>query len=117
MLTPEQLDAIIASRIALIKPYYRDGRIQKKDATKSSLYGEGKTCWPEFWPGYNEAVKERDELSVHIEYGVFPEHLIHARSPNQTDKEYEYVKANFKQVTLPNYTDYENTIRRALHSG
>ena len=39
---------------------------------------------------------------MHIEYGVFPEHLIRARSPNQTDVEFEYVRANFKQVTLPN---------------
>ncbi len=114
MLTPEQVQEIVRSRAALIKPYYRDGEIKRGDKGDPLRRG-AKTPWPEFWPGYNEAVRERDELAVHIEYGVFPDHLFKERSPNQTDKEYEYVKANFKQVTLPAYVDYENTIRRALH--
>lgn len=112
MLAPEQLDAIIASRVALIKSYYTQGEIKRKDPSRDR---QTRTPWPEFWPGYNEAVKERDELSVHIQYGVFPEHLFRVRYPNQTDKEYEYIKGNFRQTTLPNYGDYENTIRRALH--
>lgn len=111
MLTPEQLQVIVDSRVALLRPYTEVGALRKYGGNPSS----GKTPWPEFWPGYNESVKERDELAVHIEYGVFPDHLIRARSPNQTDAEFDYVKANFKQVTLPNYIDYENTIRRAMH--
>lgn len=114
MLSNEQLNAIISSRRALIKPYYQQGEIKRKDVANVWERSD-KTPWPEFWPGYNTAVKERDELAVHIEYGVFPDHLIRSRSPNQTDKEFEYVKANFKQVTLPSYVDYENTVRRALH--
>ena len=84
------------------------GAIKRKDKDRDYP-------WPEFWPGYNACVRERDELAVHIEYGVFPDHLIRSRSPNQTDAEFEYVRANFKQVTLPNYIDFENTIRRAMH--
>lgn len=107
MLTPEQVQAIVDSRVRLIKDRYREGELRK--ATR----GDTAMPWPEFWPGYNQAVKERDELAVHIEYGVFPEHLIRARSPNQTDVEFEYVRANFKQVTLPNSIDFLNTLARA----
>ena len=107
MLTQEQLQAIVDSRVALTKEFSQGGELRKYAG------GKGKTAWPEFWPGYNDCVKERDELAVHIEYGVFPEHLIRSRSPNQTDAEFEYVKANFKQVTLPNSIDFLNTISRA----
>lgn len=107
MLSADQVKAIVDSRVALIKEFARGGELRKYAAGKS------KTAWPEFWPGYNDCVRERDELAVHIEYGVFPEHLIRSRSPNQTDEELEYVKANFKQVTLPNSIDFLNTISRA----
>lgn len=109
MLTQEQVEAIVASRVKLIKEQYRDGELRKAIPKGSSKADP----WPEFWPGYNQAVRERDELAVHIEYGVFPEHLIRSRSPNQTDAEYEYVKANFKQVTLPHSIDFLNTLARA----
>lgn len=116
MLDDKQIDRIIAVTVATLKPYYVQGEIQKWGKGNYGLMKRAdKTPWPEFWPGYNQAVKERRELSVHIESGVFPDHLIHARSPNQTDKEFEYIKENFKQTTLPNWVDFENTIRRALH--
>lgn len=114
MLTPEQLDAIIASRVALIQPYYTNGELKRYEAGKKQQ--QKRWPWPEFWPGYNEAVKERDELAVHIEFGVFPEHLFRERAPNQTEEEFEYIRANFKQVTLPSYVDYENTFRRGVHN-
>lgn len=110
MLTPEQIGRIVATRVDIMRPYTTVGEIKRNDRKKDHP-------WPEFWPGYNESVRERDELAVHIEYGVFPSHLIKAQSPNQTSEEFEYVKANFQQVTLPDYVDYENTIRRAMHEG
>ena len=109
MLTPEQVDEIVANFVATIKPYYQNASIKKAVGVRD------KSPLPEFWPGYNKAVRDREELRVHIEQGVFPEHLIRSRSPNQTDAEYNYVKENFKQVTLPHYVDYENMVRRALH--
>lgn len=119
MLTLEQIQSIIDSRIALIKPYYLNGEIKRNDGKSDWRNGnftrKTSTPWPEFWPGYNEAVKERDELAVHIQYGVFPEHLVRSRSPNQSDAEYKYVKDNFQPITLAAYVDAENTIRRALH--
>lgn len=118
MLTPEQIDAILADFVAKVKPYYVEGEVKPYGQRSSgiSVTHERKgSKWPEFWPGYNRAVKERDELRVHIESGVFPDHLIQSRSPNQTDAEFEYVRKNFKQVTIPHYVDFENTILRALH--
>lgn len=108
-LNTDQLQAIVDSRVALLKQYAQGGELRKFAGNPNS----DKLPWPEFWPGYNQAVKERDELAVHIEYGVFPEHLIRSRSPNQTDAEFQYVKDNFKQVTLPNSIDFLNTISRA----
>ena len=93
MLKPEEVQAIIDSRVALLKDYATAGELRKVTGNSKKL------PWPEFWPGYNECVKERDELAVHIEYGVFPEHLIRSRSPNQTDAEFEYVRANFNTVS------------------
>lgn len=116
MLTDPEIDSIVADMVAKIKPYMVQGELVRGGKGRWGLNsGDGKHPWPEFWPGYNASVKERDTLRVHIESGVFPDHLIRARSPNQTDKEFEYAKATFKQVTLPVYLDYENTIKRALH--
>lgn len=116
MLTEAEITAIVADMVTKVKPYYIEGQLRRGGKGRWGMNtGDGKNQWPEFWPGYNASVKERDELRVHIENGVFPDHLIRARSPNQTDKEFEYAKATFKQVTLPVYLDYENTVKRALH--
>lgn len=116
MLTEPEISAIIAEMVRKAKPYYIEGQLRRGGKGRWGMStGDGKHPWPEFWPGYNASVKERDELRVHIENGVFPDHLIRARSPNQTDKEFEYARATFKQVTLPVYLDYENTVKRALH--
>lgn len=114
MLTPEQVDRVIAAFAATAKPFMKDGEVIPYGSR--GTYQQRKTTkWPEYWPGYNVAVKQRDELRVHIESDTFPDHLFIARAPNQTDEEYNYGKANFKQTTLPEYSDFENTILRALH--
>ena len=84
MLTPEQIDAIIADFVEKVKPYYLDGEVKPYGKSATGISGQKRTKWPEFWRGYNRAVTERDELKVHIESGAFPAHLIHKRSPNQT---------------------------------
>ena len=114
MLTPEQVQRIIDAFVETVKPYYKEGEI-KEYARGVGVQRAKRDKWPEFWPGYNLAVKQRDELRVHIESDVYPEHLFVARAPNQTTEEYEYSKANFKQTTAPEYSDFENTILRALH--
>lgn len=72
--------------------------------------------FPEFWPGYNASRKARKEILVHVQPGEFPEHLFRSKAPNQTDAEMAWMRANYKQVTLPVYMDLENTVGRALHT-
>ena len=112
MLTEEEVRAIVDSRVALLKGHMQAGSVGELRKWGGSEH-TGKEPWPEFWPGYNQCVREKEELAVHLEYGVFPYHLIKSRSPNQTEAEFNYIKANFKQVTLPNSIDFFNTISRA----
>ncbi|MES2592399.1 MAG: hypothetical protein V4608_10970 [Bacteroidota bacterium] len=66
---------------------------------------------------YEESVKMAESISYHAVKGKFPEKLFAHRSPNQTDKEADYIKANYKQYTLPEYVDYLNTITRPFGDG
>ena len=67
----------------------------------------------EYYPGYTIAKEWRDRILIHSESNGFPEHLFKYRSPNMEKKEFEYIKNNFKRVTLPVFTDYLSTIGRA----
>ena len=49
---------------------------------------------PEYYPTYLQAVENMEAIRIHAEKGVFPERLFKAKSPNQTDKEFDYLKAN-----------------------
>lgn len=71
--------------------------------------------YPEFYKGYNRMVKDYESIRVHSVKGVFPEDLIGKRSPNMTPEEHEYVKDNYKQLTLPIFIDYINSIKRAFN--
>jgi len=67
----------------------------------------------EYYPGYSIAKEWRDRIIIHSESNGFPEHLFRYRSPNMEMKEFEYIRRNFKRVTLPVFTDYLSTIGRA----
>ncbi len=71
--------------------------------------------------GLHELYKDSVELakanSYHAVKGIFPEDLFAHRSPNQTQKEYDYIKNNYKQHTLPVFLDYLNTITRSFGDG
>jgi hypothetical protein len=87
-----------------------------KDHIKEGVLSKGKDgMYPELWPGYNRAIKQRHQLMPHIVQGEFPDHLFAERAPNQTERELAWLKANFKPVTLPVFSDLKNTVGRALH--
>lgn len=71
--------------------------------------------------GVHELYKPSVEMATHISYhaqkGEFPELLFASRSPNQTESEAKYIKANYKQYTLPEFIDYINTITRPFGDG
>lgn len=85
-----------------------------KDATKDGATDPEKVK-DEPWTGYRDAAKQRRELGPHIENGAFPAHLFIDRAPNQTQAELEWLRRNYKQVTLPVYMDLESCVGRALH--
>lgn len=106
MLTPEEVASIWTGVRAMLKPHYRVDR--------PWAWADNKAKRPEFWPGYGRACDERTRLEPHILHGYFPEEVFRHRAPNASDKEMEYMRHNFKQVTLVVYADAENTIKRAL---
>lgn len=66
---------------------------------------------------YKDTVELATSVSYHAVKGIFPEALFEHRSPNQTQKEYDYIKNNYKQHTLPVFLDYLNTITRSFGDG
>jgi len=103
------VQAIWDGTLEVLKPYFSGGTYApKKDK-------EGFDEWPEFWPGYRRSVAEREGLLPHIEHGFYPDRLFKLRAPNQTEQEAKYIKENYRQVTLPVYADYDNTILRAAN--
>lgn len=67
----------------------------------------------EYYEGYNLFNSWRNGIRVHAETGVFPQELLASRSPNATPKVWDYIKRNYKQVTMPLAVDYLSTIGRA----
>ena len=106
MLTEEQVRTIFDEALAKAKPFIDQGEVKEK---------KGKL--PEFYPGYENAVRTAEEIKVHIVPGTVGEHLIRDRSPNQTEAEFVYVSKNAKQVTLPVYQDFDNTVSRVVTPG
>lgn len=68
----------------------------------------------EFYPEYYENIKAADKIRVHAEQDVFPSELFIKRAPNMTDTEYNYVKSNYQQVTLPVFKEFIDTLLRAF---
>lgn len=104
-LTEEQVKAIFDRQFAIMKPFLKDGELSANE--KGEL--------PEPWVGYARSWHQRRELGPHIVNGDFPEHLFRKRAPNQTEAELQWIRDNYKQVTLPVYLDLENTVGRAMH--
>ena len=67
---------------------------------------------PEFYPGYNQVCDIHEELMVHTHVKCFPEKLLSQRSPNMTDKEFEYVKNNYQPITVPVWIDFINSVSK-----
>lgn len=70
---------------------------------------------PVYYPSYPIITDYAERISIHAEIGKFPDRLFSKRSPNQEQKEFDYVKENYKQVTLPVFVDYISTITRPFH--
>lgn len=72
---------------------------------------------PDFYPNYKTAAKYAERVRIHSETGSFPDTLFKNRYPNQTQKEFEYMRDNYKQNTLPVFVDYLSTNTRPFSDG
>jgi hypothetical protein len=106
MLTPAQIQSEIDSIVKKIKGF--EYHKNKPD---------NKYHYPEFYEGYNELCDQFDSICIHAEKGKFPDKLFLKRSPNQQPDEFEYVKQNYKQTTLPVFIDYVNQLKRSFNDG
>lgn len=101
--------------IVLFQNLLRD--VSNKIKNHNTVYEKQKNKYPEFYDGYNIIVEQYESILVHAEKGKFPEKLFSVRNPNQTKDEYEYLKANYKQHTLPVYIDLSNSVKRCWNDG
>lgn len=69
---------------------------------------------PDYYPAYHMLADWYERLRIHSEQGYFPDKLFAKRSPNQTQQEADYIRENYKQVTLPFFLDYVSTVTRAF---
>lgn len=67
---------------------------------------------PNYYPIYQEAVFAAEDIRVHTEVGRFPERLFKNKAPNQTDKELEYIKGTFKEITMPVTMEFFDVLNR-----
>lgn len=73
--------------------------------------------WPNFYPGYNAAMRDYMDIKVHSERSYFPERLFREKSPNISEVEYNYLQANYKNTTVPIFLDFVNSVARAFSKG
>jgi len=107
MITPEQIIDIIDNHIIPVsKEYYmpHKGKIEPK----SGVY-------PEYYEGYNAAVRNYHKAKLHAVLGVKPKELFQLRAPNQSNAEYEYMMSTFRQITTIAFQDLHTTVQGALH--
>lgn len=108
-----EIQSIVEKVIKDMKPL--DSKINAR-STKYQKKVDPKDI-PEYWKGYNKALKNMQAIKVHAEIGEFPEELFAVRAPNQTDAEAAYIRANYKQKTLPVFMDYISTMTRPFFDG
>jgi hypothetical protein len=110
MLTPEQLSYLVDQLTSI-----RNKGQKSKGITLFRQDDDNGAYLPNYYPGYTLSAKWLDQIRIHAQKGVFPYELFAKNAPNQTPKEYEYVKANFKQTTLQVFKDMVDTYGRAYH--
>lgn len=95
MFNEEQIREILNSKIEI----YKQGEMKKKN--------------PEFTEVYCDSVKYFNRISVHSQIDIFPEELFRERAPNQSEKEFNYIKATFKKpTTFPIWHRFKAAINR-----
>lgn len=108
MLTPEQISYLVDSITSIRNKGNKSKGITLMQQTTDNYL-------PDYYNGYKLSVKWLDQIRTHAQKGVFPYELFEKTAPNQTPKEAEYVRANYKQTTLQVFKDMVDTYGRAYH--
>lgn len=83
-------------------------------SNRTNLVPKADSKVPVFYEEYPLITGQAERIRIHAEPGIFPDELFIVRSPNMVQKEFDYVKSNFKQTSLPVFIDYINTIGRCF---
>jgi hypothetical protein len=108
MLTPEQISYLVDTITSIRNKGNKSKGITLMQQTSENYL-------PDYYNGYRLSVKWLDQIRTHAQKGVFPYELFEKTAPNQTPKEAEYVRANYKQTTLQVFKDMVDTYGRAYH--
>jgi len=108
MLTPEQISYLVDSITSIRNKGNKSKGITLMQQSQDNYL-------PDYYNGYKLSVKWLDQIRTHAQKGVFPYELFEKTAPNQTPKEAEYVRANYKQTTLQVFKDMVDTYGRAYH--
>jgi hypothetical protein len=112
MYTIDQINAIVKHFAEIHKKWTTDQSAKQYDPISRRRVGT--TPYPEYWPGYNFAAAMLEAVLPHTRADVYPSHLLDVRAPNQTKEQAEYIRANYKPVTLSVFEDFKNTVSRAF---
>lgn len=83
-------------------------------SNRTNLVPKADSKVPVFYEEYPLITGQAERIRIHAEPGIFPDELFLVRSPNMTEAEYCYVKANFKNISNPVFIDYIHTITRCF---
>lgn len=81
--------------------------VKRKDKVRDKI--------PDYYPGYADRVYDYNRIKVHSDPGYFPSELFEKRSPNQTQKELDYIEQTYEQNTISVFIDFVNTVSRIFH--
>lgn len=96
MYTEQEILAILSNVMEMSKKAW--------DKTGDLKYNESNI--PEFWPGYKKAIRDHERIRVHTEVEYFPQDVILKKAPNQSEREFKYVKDNLKKTCIQVATDF-----------
>lgn len=83
-------------------------------SNRTNLVPKADSKVPVFYEEYPLITGQAERIRIHAEPGIFPDELFLVRSPNMTEDEFKYVKANFKNTSNPVFLDYISTITRCF---
>jgi hypothetical protein len=107
-LTIDQIKKVVNNFVVQTKEFDAERAKRKYDPILQRVK------YPEYWEGYEFAVKMYEAILPHVRPDAYPHHLFSVRAPNQTVEQEQYIKANYKPTTLNVFEDFRSTISRCF---